>query len=1395
MYAEDWCDNEKVVAPVDVSTCSGGLEALRGRRCASLRSAATSARADDSGRSTPSAAPRASPSPADTPAPKKSNWEVIEHFSSNRTKKSPTAVESEGGGTTSSPALPLCPSGRPDAEVEPLLTEEVGANGATGGGGTENDDSNGGGIWKRIVRACPKPLRALCSSHRFDNLHVEMLYQRYFLRMNQTNMTHLLGLLLTVALALMVVQVQTLLMTQNFLSGFIHPTNSTALFEYDLYSRFGQYPVYPNITTISLADDILESNATNLKRFYYEKERFAHIANVVILGIAATIYACLIAFLSRPAMNEIYLLTISYVVLATFLLIELSFVGTSVYRSLTVSAGTCAFFTYITYATLPVRLQEAAIGGMALSAINFGAQIMQKKTSDVQIFCNLITLIASNVAGIMTHQPRELAQRRAFLETRDCVEARLVTQRENQQQERLLLSVLPRHVAMEMKADIANQPRQEQFHKIYIQRYENVSILFADICGFTSLSDQCTAEELVRLLNELFARFDRLAAEHHCLRIKLLGDCYYCVSGLPEARDDHAKCCVEMGLDMIDAIALVREVMAVNVNMRVGIHTGRVHCVVLGLRKWQFDVWSNDVTLANYMESGGVAGRVHITEETLRCLGGDYKVEPGYGGQRNAYLKDHNIETYLIVPDDTSRVDSKPQHSFSVNGNVSKEMRVMGHGSQHGKHSSKIDMNNENKKPEDEVNEYLMKAIDARSIDRLRAEHCQPFTLTFRDSKLERKYTAERDRMLKVYFICSLVVYVAVVIVQIFIFGVTPFVIGTVTVCSVIILSATYLVLCIDFKHTFARVLEMSRRVHNNRTLAQLISFLVVSIIVIQIQMIMAMDASTRTGSIQIFKKDVAHCTHDVNEHYLQLTLMAMCLCAVHQILITMAKTILLLIMCFTYVAITVHKHLYFQGNFFSYQNTCDMDWNQQWTNIVIAIGATVALLLHSQQTESTYRLDFIWKLQANDEKEDMEHLEAYNRKLLANILPEHVAQHFLCSDKNIDELYHEQCESVCVMFASIPNFSEFYVELEGNNEGVECLRLLNEIIADFDEILAEEQFKYIEKIKSTGATYMAASGLTAATRDLLGYRHVTAMADYALRLREQLRYVNEHSFNSFRIRIGINIGPVVAGVIGARKPQYDIWGNAVNVASRMDSTGVLDHIQVTQEVYDILSTRGYRLRCRGTVDVKGKGNMVTFFLDGVGDTIGPYIGELYQHPMPSTSDEAVAGPSGINTRSDHRPLETLSEGCADEDTGPSPQPSIPKENQNGSTSPQYGIRNSASHESLASAVRARVMLRMERPLSLIDAPSLPALISLINSKAYSTGFDSAYFCNEVSSKDAPMAVVKKPVAESKSISEIERNIQEPRRAASLVDFLFRKKRSRLNTDDVNIIENPMNAI
>ena len=99
--------------------------------------------------------------------------------------------------------------------------------------------------------------------------------------------------------------------------------------------------------------------------------------------------------------------------------------------------------------------------------------------------------------------------------------------------------------------------------------------------------------------------------------------------------------------------------------------------------------------------------------------------------------------------------------------------------------------------------------------------------------------------------------------------------------------------------------------------------------------------------------------------------------------------------------------------------------------------------------------------------------------------------------------------------------------------------------------------------------------------------------------MREKLACLNEHSYNNFMLRVGMNIGPVVAGVIGARKPQYDIWGNTVNVASRMDSTGLPNHTQVTEDVYDILKNSPYEFQCRGKVKVKGKGDMTTYFLTG----------------------------------------------------------------------------------------------------------------------------------------------------------------------------------------------------
>lgn len=184
-------------------------------------------------------------------------------------------------------------------------------------------------------------------------------------------------------------------------------------------------------------------------------------------------------------------------------------------------------------------------------------------------------------------------------------------------------------------------------------------------------------------------------------------------------------------------------------------------------------------------------------------------------------------------------------------------------------------------------------------------------------------------------------------------------------------------------------------------------------------------------------------------------------------------------------------------------------------------------------------------------------------------------------------------------MFANVSNFSEFYSEVSGNNHGMECLRLLNEIICDFDSILDDQQFKIIDKIKTIGTTYMAAIGLmpehqmnsgpiefpanvSEETRKEIwqSRKQVAFLLEILIRfvfeMKARLQDINEHSYNCFRMRAGINLGPVTAGVIGASKPQYDIWGNTVNVASRMESTAETNKIQVTQEVYSIVNDFNY---------------------------------------------------------------------------------------------------------------------------------------------------------------------------------------------------------------------------
>lgn len=189
------------------------------------------------------------------------------------------------------------------------------------------------------------------------------------------------------------------------------------------------------------------------------------------------------------------------------------------------------------------------------------------------------------------------------------------------------------------------------FRPFNMKRMEPVSILFADIVGFTKMSANKSAPALVGLLNDLFGRFDHLCELTCCEKISTLGDCYYCVAGCPEPRPDHAYCCVEMGLGMIQAIEQFCQETCETVSMRVGVHTGTVLCGILGMKRFKFDVWSNDVNLANLMEQLGMAGKVHLSEATARFLDDRYQREDGRVAERagqNVVEKLKGLKTYLI---------------------------------------------------------------------------------------------------------------------------------------------------------------------------------------------------------------------------------------------------------------------------------------------------------------------------------------------------------------------------------------------------------------------------------------------------------------------------------------------------------------------------------------------------------------------------------------------------------------------------------------------------------------------------------------------------------------------------------------------------------------------------
>ena len=264
------------------------------------------------------------------------------------------------------------------------------------------------------------------------------------------------------------------------------------------------------------------------------------------------------------------------------------------------------------------------------------------------------------------------------------------------------------------------------------------------------------------------------------------------------------------------------------------------------------------------------------------------------------------------------------------------------------------------------------------------------------------------------------------------------------------------------------------------------------------------------------------------------------------------------------------------------------------WLEDAFVVGNSLGIGISIIAVISTYEWVVVRAEQALE--------EAKNRadNLLHSMLPRSVAEELKENPGTIAQRHDE----VRVIFVDLVGFTE----LSGRMEPEAVIDLLNRVFSAFDD--AVERLP-VEKIKTIGDAYMAASGAPEPHAD-----HAGAIADLALEIRDQVRLLARDDGLPLEVRIGIHSGEVMAGVIGRRKPAYDLWGDTVNTASRMEASGVPGRIQVSEATARLL--RGhYQLAPRGPVEIAGKGVMETWFLEGARVRMDPQAAqaEAVRHP------------------------------------------------------------------------------------------------------------------------------------------------------------------------------------
>ncbi|KAH8234021.1 hypothetical protein KR032_010953, partial [Drosophila birchii] len=867
-----------------------------------------------------------------------------------------------------------------------------------------------------------------------------------------------------------------------------------------------------------------------------------------------------------------------------------------------------------------------------------------------------------NMLGIFFRIMNDTMVRSSFLDRHQFIMEENWLHHALNQESMLLHNILPPQIAKPYMGSIKNKimqadtdPERSYQSSMAVQIHPDVSILYADVVNYTHLTTTLSVESLVMVLHDLYGRFDVAAAMYKVQRIKFLGDCYYCVAGLVEPDPDHAENAVALGLLMIQHIQEVRTARGLDIDMRIGIHSGSLFAGVIGQAKLQFDIWGGDVDIANRLEATGRAGYVHISGRTLGNLTPNtYRILPGTEDALNdPVLQKHPMSTYLITGSPSwmpsyratrlrryhSAIDIKqrPVQGELGNNEVTKELQE-----------------DFRKMPVGGFDFRRIFSCDPRSEVQNKSHHeIGMLCTTFRDSRLEKNYLQQPDFIFKRSTLMAWVIGVCLIYIQLLGNDCHECVVVDVIVfifLTFVLFISWHKKICFwrnghhedkEYNKFNCLIFRFHEKVLHSLFL-RLSCYLLILMCYISVLLMILTNCVRAEYELEYIESKLYR--YEVNRdncfHPWAVTNMMALILGMSYTFARIPfalKTCLTCIQTFTFLIIILAEYQFV----FQHSNTTVPYMRSEVAHCNRILLMLITLYVKEHQVEFNAKTNYRLNVNLKNKQKDANITNQSIIILLNNILPAHVVDLYLYK-LGQDELYYENYRLISVMFAKLMNF----------NMDLPSLRVLNCIITEFD-ILVRRSFNWhfvltnypfscpqlsrykeyylVEKIKVVGCTYMAACGLDLSlaakvrrgnsfrdshflrgrrTLDLTNEddRHeevVYLMTTFALDLMRTLASCNkayaetpfDRSLSSTEIAIGISSGEIMAGVVGASQPHYDIWGNPVNMASRMQSTGLPGRIQVTEESARILMDFDIICHARGLTFVKGRGEIPTFFV------------------------------------------------------------------------------------------------------------------------------------------------------------------------------------------------------